>query len=198
MQDGLGPYTWSVAGTGFSIPATTDGVHNVVSADNTACGPATITVTDYCGDSATGYVRCDTGFWCEIPFTSCIIGGAITEGDGQTRIQGKWKLVEVWGVKCSSSGFGCQHENPLISFCGPNYYNNCKCTASNCHATMGCTQCLAHGGICNVAGYPTHCFSPSDCLCCKGTGGACDEVTGGAVTMCSKDTSKLYEWKCVC
>jgi hypothetical protein len=64
VKDGLGPYTWSVAGTGFTMQhVTTDTVSNNVVADDTACGPATITVTDFCGDSTEGIVRCTTGTW---------------------------------------------------------------------------------------------------------------------------------------
>lgn len=61
------PFTWTVSGTGFSLSkATTDSDMeiNVLSADGTACGSATITVTDACGRTAIGYVRCTTGEWC--------------------------------------------------------------------------------------------------------------------------------------
>ncbi len=57
VTPGTGPYTWAVSGTGFSIPATTSGPTNTLSADGTACGSATITVTDACENVATGYVR---------------------------------------------------------------------------------------------------------------------------------------------
>jgi len=63
VTDGCGPFTWEVSGTGFSIPASTDGRTNTLSADDTACGTATITVTDNCGDSCTGYVRGTEGQW---------------------------------------------------------------------------------------------------------------------------------------
>jgi len=59
IADGLGPYSWSVAGTGFSmLHEETAGVSNTLQSDETACGPATITVTDFCDGTATGYVRC--------------------------------------------------------------------------------------------------------------------------------------------
>ena len=59
VKDGLGPYTWSVVGTGFSMRyAETAGVGNILDSDASACGTATITVTDYCEDTAIGYVRC--------------------------------------------------------------------------------------------------------------------------------------------
>lgn len=64
VKDGLGPYTWSVAGTGFSmLHNETTTLYNTLQADATACGPATITVTDFCGDSTEGIVRCTEGQW---------------------------------------------------------------------------------------------------------------------------------------
>jgi len=54
---GCPPYTLSVSGNGFSL------IGNTLFADGTACGIATITVTDYCGNDAKGYVRCTEGTW---------------------------------------------------------------------------------------------------------------------------------------
>lgn len=189
VKDGLGPYSWSVTGTGFSmLHNKTEGVSNTLQADASACGSATITVTDHCEDTVVGYVRCTVGQWSEIPFTSCVISGAITEEDGQTRIQDKWKLVEVWGITCSTSG-SCS------GLCAT-YYDYCHCLEpADCHTTMGCTQCLNHGGICNQAGYSVECFSPADCYCCALDGNACSD-TGGGIVMCSRSSSKLYEWVC--
>jgi len=64
VTGGGAPYKWSVEGTGFSLGAseTEDGV-NLLNSDDTACGPATITVTDACGFDVTGYVRCTDGHW---------------------------------------------------------------------------------------------------------------------------------------
>lgn len=59
IKDGLGPYSWEVDGTGFSmLHPTTSGVQNTLQSDGTVCGPATITVTDFCDDTVTEYVRC--------------------------------------------------------------------------------------------------------------------------------------------
>jgi len=63
VTGGCGPFTWSVEGTGFSIPASTESRGNTLTADDTACGTATITVTDACGDSCEGIVRCTEGRW---------------------------------------------------------------------------------------------------------------------------------------
>ena len=74
VQDGIAPYSWSVSGTGFSLRrAKTDTVSNTLITDGAACGKATITVTDFCGDVTTGYVRCTTGSWNEID--NCSMNG---------------------------------------------------------------------------------------------------------------------------
>jgi len=193
VKDGRGPYSWEVTGTGFSLGySETSGVGNTLIASGSACGTATITVTDCCGGEVTGeadsgYVRCTTGVWDEIPFTSCIISGAITEGDNITRIQGKWKLEEVWGVHASCSGGACN--------CAFLADGGLDCTRPGCHATMGCTQCLTHAGIgyCGTgANVDTPCGgSPAYC-CCRD--GDCEIECG---VYCNKVTSKLYEWICI-
>ena len=64
VKDGLGPYSWSVSGTGFTLGSPqTDGVSNTLISDNTACGTAVITVTDFCEEVTTGEVRCTFGQW---------------------------------------------------------------------------------------------------------------------------------------
>jgi len=58
------PLTWSVSGTGFALEhAETDGCGNVLHADGTACGSATITVTGCDSQETTGSVRCTAGQW---------------------------------------------------------------------------------------------------------------------------------------
>jgi len=78
VKDGLGPYSWSVVGTDFSIAPTTEGVSNLLVAGAGACGTATITVTDYCGDTAVGYVRGTTGQWVTKSVGSCVVPGTGT------------------------------------------------------------------------------------------------------------------------
>ena len=77
VTDGCGPFNWSVSGTGFSISSLTEGRTNTLSADGTACGSATITVTDNCSDSCTGYVRCTEGHW-EAISSGCTLSGSGT------------------------------------------------------------------------------------------------------------------------
>ena len=81
IKDGLGPYNWSVTGTGFTVgSAQTSGVSNTVIADGSACGSATITVIDQCG-LATGYVRCTTGVWVTKNTLSEAISGGCDAGN---------------------------------------------------------------------------------------------------------------------
>jgi len=69
------PLTWSVSGTGFSLEhEETEGLGNVLHADETACGSATITVTGCDGQQATGYVRCTTGQWV-LKSNECVLSG---------------------------------------------------------------------------------------------------------------------------
>uniref|UniRef100_A0A6H1ZDL5 Uncharacterized protein n=1 Tax=viral metagenome TaxID=1070528 RepID=A0A6H1ZDL5_9ZZZZ len=79
VKDGLGPYKWSVTGTGFSISFPTGGVHNVLVADATACGAATITVTDFCDTVVTNYVRgTEASVWVEKTANTCVMPGPAT------------------------------------------------------------------------------------------------------------------------
>ena len=64
VEGGCPPFTWSVSGTDFSLDnETTTSRQNTLNAGASACGTATITVTDDCGDEITGYVRCTYGEW---------------------------------------------------------------------------------------------------------------------------------------
>lgn len=64
IDDGTGPFVWEVSGTGFSlVSAETETGSNTLEADATACGTATVVVTDTCGEVVTDYVRCTTGQW---------------------------------------------------------------------------------------------------------------------------------------
>jgi hypothetical protein len=59
-----GPYHWSVSGTGFSLAAEiTEAPENVVTADETACGAASIVVVGCDGTTVRGAVKCTEGSW---------------------------------------------------------------------------------------------------------------------------------------
>lgn len=185
VADGLGPYTWSVSGTGFSMKhSQTEGVNNTLLADKTSCGTATITVTDYCEDTVTGYVRGAVGEWVPIAFTSCVISGAVTEGDDVTRIQDQYKLSENWSTHTSCYG-ACD--------CDSMSYDCTDYVASSCHEHMGCTQCLTHeNGYCSTnANEDTPCEGTPQFCCCRD--GDCDTACS---RLCNRNTSKLEEWLC--
>jgi hypothetical protein len=96
VTDGCGPFNWSVTGTGFSFDdSTTDERTNTLSADDTACGSATITITDKCGDSCTGYVRCTEGQWVQKESWSA-----------------GWKpdCSMNWCDSCAEDSPGCSHD----------------------------------------------------------------------------------------
>lgn len=88
------PLAWTVSGTGFSLEhEETEGVGNILHANETACGPAKITVIGCDGQSATGYVRCTTGQWANRT-NGCIMDGAGATYLGNTAwelIRGKYK-----------------------------------------------------------------------------------------------------------
>jgi hypothetical protein len=64
------PFTWSVTGNGFALEEeTTDIGANALHSGVTSCGAATITVTDNCSRTATGYVRSTQGQWVGIGST---------------------------------------------------------------------------------------------------------------------------------
>jgi RHS repeat-associated protein len=66
---GCSPYTWSVSGTdGFTLEKEGQpiGPNNKLYADETACGPAEISVIDCDGNPVGGVVRCSVGIWTNI------------------------------------------------------------------------------------------------------------------------------------
>ena len=202
VKDGLGPYTWSVAGTGFSMQdAVTNGVNNVLQADATACGLATVTVTDFCGDSVTGYVRCTAGQWTEIGFTSCVVSGDPDTPGGAVRTEGKYRLTE----NIRSAFAAGLPDNTYNGFANcTEGYNMCVRDGANCdkgapcHADMGCTKCLTNSWC--ATNY-TLCHNAATCKCCALTSSGCVCNNPGGTcyysTMCIEDTSKLEEWTCV-
>lgn len=94
---GCPPYAWSVAGTGFWFDAEytlteieTTAISTILYADETACGAAAITVTDFCQDNCIGYVRCTEGEWvCQ----GYAIRGEASDPDKCTSIGGEASCV---------------------------------------------------------------------------------------------------------
>lgn len=119
------PFAWEVSGTGFSLEhEITKGLTNTLHADNTACGPATITVIGCDDTEITGYVRCTTGSWvlqswdCKIPgpWTSKI---ATYEFE---RVEGKYKINQVLQLAVGFNNVTCI---PITDCSGYGDVENC-------------------------------------------------------------------------
>lgn len=108
------PFTWSIAGTGFSMTsAETAGNTNTVVADGTCCGVGVITVTDCDGNTTEGLIRCSTGSYqndgsypsstCSGP---CCVGGLSGSGtvyDKSAVYKLPWQTNSFVYLGCSSS-----------------------------------------------------------------------------------------------
>lgn len=163
------PLTWSVAGTGFSLEhAETAGTGNVLHADVTACGSATITITDCDGNVATGYVRCTTGTWFEIPWACKIPGPWTAHPDVYRffRAEGKYRQFLRIAVSHGLSFESCDDVN-----CS-DYGDTSKCIEWSCE-DLGKVTCGAN------------CCGDDECKV---------PYTLGA---CYENAEKiLYEWVC--
>jgi len=125
---GFPPYTWSVSGNGFILSLDeTEGLSNALIADDSACGTATITVTDNYGVPVTGYIRCTAGQWITTGDHVCTPPCEATEGGGGRPWCGNWRISCISGnlrycyVFCPSP---CQNHCPpkICDECGHNYY----------------------------------------------------------------------------
>lgn len=169
VQDGLGPYNWSVSGTGFTLThAQTAGVSNILNAGGSACGSATITVADQCG-STSGLVRCTTGAWSALPWSCVIPGGWTTKLNSWSyeRIAGKYKIQMNIGAGGNPPGASCNQADCSI------YGDIERCISWSCGDVGGWGDC---------GGY-----------CCE-TGDGCD---ADGSSLCIKNIGKwLWEWDC--
>jgi len=114
VDGGIGPFHWSVSGTGFSmeVSETQDGVNLLVS-DGSACGPASITVTDDCGQSVTGGVRCTEGSWDTT--NSRALGGCDDDGMGERHYY--FSPICRLEYACGAEGEGSSYCAPMEGVC---------------------------------------------------------------------------------
>ncbi len=105
---GGGPYTWSVTGTGYSLPATTDTLTNTLSADAGSCGLATITITDCCGTGVTGYVRNTTGSWRDTNYCTDTCAGVTGTCGIAIRNVGRYRFKRYCGCWGTAANQACQ------------------------------------------------------------------------------------------
>jgi len=150
------PLTWSVSGNGFTLEyEETEGTANVLYADATASGTATITITDCEGNIAIGYVRCTTGSWvgktndCQMPGAQAT-EVVTTPGEIMViAIRGYQKQVNYYTDKTAGSGLQDSCEEAIELACGQ---------AFDClHFTLDCDAFCSE--------YPTLC---ADRVCRKG------------------------------
>ena len=150
VKNGTPPYQWSVQGNDFSLAdASTDGITNTLIAGPDACGTATVSVTDFCGDQAVGEVLSTNGTWGD-PIAGCILPG---EGSWWTpsvgyEIRGKYKQTQHI-TNLSGSNFDWAQ-------CPTEKCDNACATSPACDPDFGCEPCLYVGQNeipCTNAGY---------------------------------------------
>lgn len=180
------PFVWSVSGTGFTLSRSqTDGdyVVNRLQAGITACGPATITVVDKCGVSATGTVRCNQGSdWvtkttgvCEMSGSTGYISGTPGVDLRYIIISGNQRQIQ----DCDHSG-ACDNSSPCAGgSCGSNTFNTAWWDAYGLYAQGKCISNSISWGVCRTYDYPESCSPPS----------ACESIRNQAFYY--------YEWECV-
>jgi hypothetical protein len=174
ILDGVGPFEWSVSGSGFSLESsTTSERSNTLYTTVDACGTATITVTDVCEGEISIEVRSDGDSAWVFKSNTCSLGGAATEGDGRTRIVGGKKQYEGY---TTLGGSGCA-TNPCRQPCPGDAVG---CITYDCVALTGDPGAYEEpGGI-----------------------GCCNIPCGGSQTICSFKSYygvgiSYYEWECV-
>jgi len=202
------PLTWSVAGTGFTLEhAETAGTGNVLHADETACGAATITITDCDGNVAVGFVRCTEGQWV---FKSNTCGMSGIAGTVYSLAQYQYfKVRAIQGNKKQENKYNLRdlvtekdaREGTYAEVCGG---------ASPCdgwiaeHCASGDSQCLNYPTVDCVALYSAgyEFCSQDDRICHGGCGchwnGSQYEWFMDFVRFWTPTGSNLkyYEWEC--
>jgi hypothetical protein len=179
------PLTWEVSGTGFFLEhEVTAGCGNVLHADETACGPATITIYDCDGNYTIGFVRCVEGQWV-LKTMGCGFPGEATEivtslnNIAATRIQGYQKQTAVC-TRTSPTGSGvhdtCEEARAVV------------CTDEGSCLTFE-LDCSVYGG----GSFPNLC-APLVCTtdCIPYSGGFYVDVYNAK----GVGTMMYYEWEC--
>jgi len=117
VEGGCPPYNFSHGGaTGFYFTyiSATDDPWNTLNTNSLACGTATITVTDNCGGSVTGYVQAPVGHW-DSAHRVTICG--VSENQGFAAIPtGHLRYVFIFGI---GSGTHCTDSCPSLVLASP-------------------------------------------------------------------------------
>lgn len=175
---GFSPYTWQVSGNGFSLSLNeTEVPSNALYANDTACGSATITVTDNYGATVTGYVRCTEGQW----------------------IEKEMGMVCGLGDYCkTTSDAGCQGNKTIIQG-NKNWFFNGSITYAVCLYPSGgeCTADMIQWDT-EVGHEETNCGTAMTNLPPCGSPVECNEgtCTYGPGIACLYARVVYYEWEC--
>lgn len=155
-------FKWSVSGTGFSLSkSTTSGNTNTLIADESACGMATITVTDCADNSVSFSIRGTTGQWVFQSNTCELTGMPDTVTDLG---YGDWRFEKISGNEKQIQQ--AEYEG-TINYDGPcpgtgEYYLTCchRCSdPEDCDYSLeGCKPCISDKtGIDEYGGYIVDC-----------------------------------------
>lgn len=210
VQDGKGTYAWSVSGTGFTLDEeTTTGTSNTLNADASACGTATITVTDACETIVTGEVRCNQGssWQQEGGDPNCCGGGNTVYAGGPMPTGPRSATVTSGGTRQSET------------VTGPSAGSTCEACGGPCGGCPGtCSSCLTWGSY--RANSSPICFNgfsglypdlypagPNLCYCADHGASQCG---GGSSRQCTpaNETVNIYakynvssqiceKWECI-
>jgi len=108
VTGGRGPYTWHVSGRGFWLnpghdmtTGETDTAATYLYTDATACGAATVTVTDACGNQTAGYVRSTNGQWVQQSHCEASCFPWVGTYEYVTTIAGATKKIMAVAPECS-------------------------------------------------------------------------------------------------
>jgi hypothetical protein len=139
---GVGPYTWELTGDGdgFSFPdPVTNGGRNDLATSADCCGAITVTVTDSCGNSCSGTIKCTFGAWAALSTAQdCIFyatdydtvsGANYYKVIGDQRIMQRGGSLNGFSTNCGTDP--CEEECPL---------QICNCDAYD--SNHGCDPCL--------------------------------------------------------
>ena len=175
---GTPSYTWQVSGTGFRLSLDeTEMTSNVLYADSSSCGTATIEVIDDDGIPVTGYVRCATGQWVEKEMGMiCGLGDYCrTTTD-----------AGCMGNKTIEQGYKQWFFNGSITYapCLYAYAGECLASSIKWDTEVGYNEANCETSMTN----PPPCGTPIECND--------DTCTYGAGIACTYSRVNYYEWEC--
>jgi len=112
IEGGVPPFTWEIVGTDFTLDhAETQDRNNVVNCGVGGCGSGIVSVTDACGKTCGGALRCDVGSWVLKSTNVCVQSGIGTEYNtaDYELIKDNWRQIQATRSDASGCpGHGCQ------------------------------------------------------------------------------------------